>query len=117
MNENKQYTIIKPDPTLKNNLMAFGFMCGKGWYPLIIELLDKLQAIEDRDQKGLEVLEVKEKFGTLRVYTSYATDEIFDLINKYEKKSETTCEVCGKDGTLYSDHGRLKTRCEEHRSG
>jgi hypothetical protein len=37
----KKYTIIKPDPTLKNNLMAWGFMCDAGWHPLIHELLDK----------------------------------------------------------------------------
>ena len=46
----KKYSICKPDPTLKNNLLAFGFECNRGWLPLIYELLDKLQVIEDRDR-------------------------------------------------------------------
>ena len=45
----KDYTFIRPDPYLQNNLMAFGFECGTGWHPLIIELFDKLQEIIDKN--------------------------------------------------------------------
>jgi hypothetical protein len=108
------YTIIKPDPTLQNNLMAWGFMCGEGWYPLIYECLDKLQAIEDRDKLGLEITEIKEKFGGLRIYTSYSTDEIEEAIQKAEEESYITCEICGKPGKLKEENGWWMTRCEEH---
>jgi hypothetical protein len=65
-----KYSIINPDPTLRNNLMAFGIEAEKGWYPLIIELLDKIQSIVDANPEyiDLQVVQIKEKFGSLRVY-------------------------------------------------
>ena len=77
-------TIIKPDPKLKDNLMIFGFECGRGWYPLIYELLDKLQNIVDSDDRfaDVQVTQVKEKWGGLRVYLSFGSDEMFDLIDE-----------------------------------
>jgi len=109
----KKYSIIKPDVKLINNLMVFGFECGAGWHPLIYELLDKLQAIEDRDKIGLEITQVKEKFGGLRVYTNVGTDEIWDLIDEYERKSFHICEQCGKPGSLINNYGWLITLCDE----
>ena len=38
--------------------------CGKGWYPLVVELDQKLEKLVP----GYEVNQVKEKFGTLRYY-------------------------------------------------
>lgn len=111
----KKYTIIKPDPELQNNLMAFGFMCDKGWYPLLEELLDKIQAIIDSnpDWNDFELTEVKEKYGELRVYCNYYPDEIWDLIEEYRKRSLKTCEVCGEKGTLKEKHKWYKTLCDK----
>jgi len=112
----KKYSIINPDPSLRRNLMAFGFECDEGWYPLIFELLDKIQETVDANPNyaDMEVTQVKEKFGTLRVYMNYEPDEIFDLIQEYQKKSEATCEVCGKLGELRELKYRwLKTLCEK----
>jgi len=109
----KKYSIINPDPLLQRNLMAFGFEAGPGWWRLICELLDKLQAIEDRDKIGLEITQIKEKFGGLRVYTNTSTDEIWELIDKYEAKSFTICEFCGKPGKLRNNHGWYTTLCDE----
>jgi hypothetical protein len=111
----KKYTIIKPDPSLKSNLMAWGFMCDEGWHPLIYELLDKIQAIVDREGYDFQVTEIKEKFGGLRVYLDSETDEIFDLIREYEQKSFTICEVCGKHGKLRNLNGWYKTLCDDCR--
>jgi len=109
----KKYSIIRLDPTLRTNLMAFGFETGQGWYPLIYELLDKLQAIEDRDKIGLEITQIKEKWGGLRVYINVGTDEIWDLIDEYERKSFTICEQCGKSGILRINHGWFTTLCDK----
>ena len=115
MKEPKKYSIVKPDPTLQSNLMAFGFSCGEGWYPLIIELLDQLQEISDREEEfDVEVLQVKEKFGELRVYVNYETDEITELIDKYAQRSRITCEVCGETGSMLNYHGWLYVGCEKH---
>jgi formylmethanofuran dehydrogenase subunit E len=112
----KQYGIIRPDPTLQSNLMAFGYECNDGWYSLIEELLDKIQAIVDKtpEIKDLEVLQIKEKYASLRVYLSYETDEISDLIEEYTKKSTITCEVCGEPGSVREDRHWYKTLCHKH---
>lgn len=113
--EMRKYSIIQQDPTLRTNLMSFGFECGMGWFPLIYELLDKLQAIEDRDKRGLFLTQVKEKFGELRVYTSYDTDEIFDLIQEYCEKSRSVCEICGAPASLKMTAFRwYRTLCDKH---
>jgi hypothetical protein len=112
----KKYTFIHPDPTLQNNLMAFGLECDQGWYPLIEELFDKIQDFIDANPKwsDLELLQVKEKFGELCVYTSGTCDEILDMIDAYAKKSIHICEVCGKPGTLQDIGGHwYKTICKE----
>lgn len=57
--------------------------------------------------------QVKEKFGGLRVYTTFATDEMDDLIREAEKESEVTCELCGDPGVLRLDGGWYMTRCDK----
>jgi hypothetical protein len=115
MDETKSWWFIKPDYSLQSNLMAFGWECGKGWYPLIIELFDKLDELirtkYPEFMVDFEISQVKEKFGGLRVYTSYGNDDIFDLIDSYAEKSFQTCESCGEPGKLTSDHGWYTTLC------
>lgn len=103
---------IDPDPTLHNNLMAFGWECDNGWYPLIQELIDKLVAIEEED---FELLQIKEKFGTLRFYISGASDKVLDIIDDYELFSSHICEICGAFWTAKNrvNHGWWKTLCDK----
>lgn len=56
--------------------------------------------------------QIKEKYGTLRWYMTSYLPEIEEIISEAEKQSETTCEVCGKPGSLRTD-GWLKTLCDE----
>jgi hypothetical protein len=112
----KKYTFIHPDPTLQNNLMAFGLECDQGWYPLIEELFDKMQSLVDNnsDYSDMEIVQVKEKYGELRVYIMPDYDALDDLIDEYTKKSIHICEVCGKPGTLQDIGGHwYKTICQE----
>jgi len=112
----RKYTIIDPDPMLQNNLMAFGFECDKGWHPMIVELMDKIQDIVDANPEysDLRVVQVKEKFAGLRVYMNYDPKEIDDLIDEYEKRSYITCEVCGMEGKEREDRHWHKTLCDKH---
>lgn len=91
--------------------------CGPGWYPLINELSDKLETII-REGKWDEdytpcASQVKEKYGTLRFYMSTETEEMFKLIEEYEKKSAKICEFCGKEGKMREANGWYSTRCDE----
>jgi len=110
----RKYTIIRPDPTLQNNLMAFGFEVGPGWVPLVAELMDKIQDLVDDNPKyaDLEVVQVKEKYGELRVYTNSDFDEVEELINEYSERLDTVCDRCGEPGKLQSINGWYRVSCD-----
>lgn len=96
-----------PDkPPIKD---AYFFCVSDGWIPLIQKLIE--EAIEAGWDK--QVCQVKEKFGGLRFYINSASDEVFDIISKYEKLSYETCDVCGEKGELRKG-GWLLTLCEKH---
>lgn len=94
--------ITKP---VTESLMPFGFECGDGWFELIKELSEKLEP------HGVEAMQVKEKFGGLRFYLlGGASDEVWDLIEVAEHRSEHICEECGAPG--HSRGGSwIKTLC------
>ncbi len=82
------------------------FPTGEGWRLLIEKLVDDIIKID----KKVVVSQVKEKFGTLRFYIYGGDDEVYKLINKAERKSETICETCGKKGKTRGK-GWLVTLC------
>lgn len=71
---------------------AFGIM-------MCEELRDELIRVDDLDR--WRILELKEKYGMLRLYDNghKADSKIGDIINKYEQISERRCVVCGKPAT------------------
>ena len=113
----RNYKFIVPDPTLQNNLLAFGFEIGEGWMPIIDKLFRGIQAEIDKQPedyyKDFYITQVKEKFGTLRVYCSYYYSELEDLIDKAERESSCTCEQCGEEGYLKTVGGWDMTLCEK----
>ena len=82
---------------------------GAGWHPLIENLYQLCE------EEGVDVFQVKEKFGGLRFYTGGASESIDSAIIKAEQESFKICEICGKDGLLRDDNGWLSVRCDDHR--
>ncbi len=85
----------------------FGFEVGDGWEPLLREAASKLEPLFKeaiaKDPEGYSfgyyrTSQIKEKFGTLRWYTSGTSDEMNAIITIAEEKSHITCEQCGKPG-------------------
>lgn len=76
----------------------FCFECGDGWFDLIKECIQKIKADCLEKEMDTIVAQVKEKYGTLRIYLNLTTDEQQKIIDEAEEKSEKTCEVCGKPG-------------------
>lgn len=115
MKEFWKYEFINPDPTLRTNLMAFGFEIGEGWIPIMRKLCENVQAIIDTNPekyKDFEFAQVKEKFGGLRVYCNRNFDEIEELIEDAQREADRTCEVCGKPGKLRADRAWIQTLCD-----
>ena len=61
---------------VRRTLMSFGFMCGDGWFGLLWRLCERLEPLvvefERETGEKFEVIEVKQKFGGLRFYTSHS---------------------------------------------
>lgn len=104
---------------MKQTAMCWGFDVGDGWFDLIYKLSQDLKplAIKYNKEYGPEykfaVVQVKEKFGTLRYYINAGTDEIHDLIFEAENKSEIICEICGQPGMINKGPWYM-VRCKEH---
>lgn len=124
-----KYEFYRPELPQTQSLICFGLEVGKGWYPLIEELSEKLNELYLKEKEKVEinkqakallqdeevfyfnVFQVKEKFGTLRFYVDGGTDEMHKLINEYEVKTEITCEMCGAPGERTTTNGWVKTLC------
>ena len=110
-----KYSIIfeGKNKSIRESLLPFGLECDDGWYVLLDTLCSRLAVLEPQPT----VIQVKEKYGTLRFYIS-GTDEAFDLVDKAEAESATICETCGKEGKLCTTtgnaYGWFKTLCVEH---
>ncbi|KAJ7740224.1 hypothetical protein DFH07DRAFT_68751 [Mycena maculata] len=66
-----------------------------GWEPILRRLCVDLQ-----HEKDLAFTQVKEKYGGLRVYTTWSTKQLEKRLEAAEAESFETCETCGKDGQM-----------------
>ena len=78
-----------------------GIECEKGWDRILGPLLHCIKHLDPKCQ----ILQIKEKFGLLRVYVSPSAtcppinfDHIHEIISWAEHYSGTVCERCGKQG-------------------
>lgn len=72
------------------------------------------ERMKEEEAKIPVVMQVKEKFGTLRFYVTGATDEQYAVISLAETMSSFTCEVCGERGKQTNKNGYIQTLCKEH---
>ena len=121
MNQLLQQKLVNQFPWVGEN---FYTECNEGWDRLIWDMVTE---IDDAYfnlglESEIEILQIKEKFGMARVYYwyEYYRSEnigIDDIINKYERASKTTCELCGEQGDLIQINTWLAVRCEKCLSG
>ena len=102
------------DKGIRESLIAFGCEHGDGWYWLIDNLCESLQATTDNrtpPHPQVVATQVKEKFGSLRFYVGGATDGQYGMIEVAENMSYHICEVCGStDDVTQSSGGWVFTR-------
>lgn len=93
--------------------MAHGFQCGDGWFQLIWNLCEEIEAALKSDPvEGFKVEQVKEKFGSLRFYVSDENPRIEHAIKQAGELSEVTCENCGsREGRIRVSNGWHTCRC------
>lgn len=84
---------------------------GLGWRTILENLHQQLT----QHAPNYTVAQIKEKFGTLRVYleTGSNGDDTARAIRDAEWESSRTCEYCGKPGKQLRTTGWIKTTCGE----
>ena len=79
---------------------------GPGWASLVKPLIERAKA------EGIDIRQIKEKFGGLRFYTGPAPESFYNDIDAAEKASMKTCEECGQPGKTRNTDGWMRTRCD-----
>ena len=95
--------------------------CEEGWRDLLERACVRIEAALV-EGGAFRVLQIKEKFGTLRFYWSgdmpdAAKAKVEEAIALAVARSACTCEICGVEGQLYNRSGWLATACAEHAKG
>jgi hypothetical protein len=96
------------------SLMCYGCDHGDGWFNIIHSMCHAIESHLKRDPRPeYEFVQIKEKFGTLRVYDSGHDEYIAGVIRMAENMSVFTCEITGKPGRLCTSGHWYKTLCDE----
>ena len=80
---------------------------GPGWAKLVTKCYNACA------ENGVDISQIKEKFGGLRFYVCSAPVHVFDIIDTAEDESYSVCEQCGKPGQPRTDRGWIKTLCSD----
>jgi NADH pyrophosphatase NudC (nudix superfamily) len=92
---------------------------GEGWENLCIRTFEKVADAyvkHDIDLLKFSLVQIKEKFGGLRIYLGGMETGLFedvnDIVENAETESYTICEKCGKPGKPRKGSW-IKTLCDE----
>ncbi|HEN8800255.1 TPA: hypothetical protein U8251_002854 [Pseudomonas putida] len=111
----KYPAIFGEDPAQPNLPTRWGVECGDGWYNLLENLCHDIQAyINTEHVQQVTFIQVKEKFGELRIYYTLVDNYVDDLVKETARKSKLTCEYCGEPGKhQQTSSGWVKTVCSD----
>lgn len=71
----------------------------------------KKELVKNDLLENYRIMQIKEKFGTLRWYDNGATQGLNDILMKYEHISQFTCIECGKVNVPIFNHGWIEPYC------
>ena len=77
------------------------------------EIQKEYLKLEEELRKDFYIIQAKEKFGSMRIYFSYACDSIEDIVERYSIKSERLCVACGAPADFISK-GWISPWCFRH---
>lgn len=89
--------------------------CNAGWADLLHSVFEW---VEETGRADWNTLQIKEKFGGLRLYFSGDPGELGrEIIDAAEHVSAHICETCGRPGRMRRRGGWWTTSCDEHARG
>ena len=91
--------------------------CGKGWWPLIEKVAAAIDSFNaNHPESPVEVSQIKQKFGGLRIYHHNTPEDLRQLIDEAVAASWHTCEKCGSTTDVTTNlEGYRLTLCPECR--
>ena len=91
--------------------------CGKGWWPMIEKAASAIDSVNAAHPDfPVEVSQIKQKFGGLRIYNYNAPEDIRQLIDEAIEAARHTCERCGStEGVTTNLEGYRLTLCPDCR--
>lgn len=101
-----RYPALFANKDSRGSPMIFGCEHGDGWESIVRRMCDILS-----QDASVRLTQVKEKYGTLRVYHSGGNDFHLGVIAMAEAMSGYTCERCGQPGHTRGT-GWLYTLCD-----
>jgi len=116
MNPRLTKRIFDDFPDLFPGNLMFGIECGDGWFEIIYDAIKKIDQISKEHECNITISQIKEKFGTLRIYQS-GPDEAEKFVDEAEYLSGKTCELCGDKAVTTNHEGWVRTYCEAHEGG
>ena len=105
---------------VSRSLMGFGFQCGDGWLQLLVATFEAIEPHVAAFNRKLEeigtqfaIVEVKEKFGELRIIAMPTNYAIVTAFLDARERSRTICKTCGAPGRFIRAPDRVRCeRCE-----
>lgn len=124
------------DPSWNEKEWEIFLGVGPGWYPLVIEFLERADAhLATTAWKGrFHLRQIKEKFGGLRIYlraqplpgsgqsewdtTNDVPPEVYAplgvILDDICSRADHTCEDCGQPGQCRPELSLVQTLCDAH---
>lgn len=89
----------------------------EGWWKafggdMLKDFYEAWTHLDDEQKEEFSFLQVKEKFGELRIYACPFTSEMNEICHKYESKSRFVCIDCGERATKVSN-GWISPYCDK----
>ena len=115
MNKELQNKLKEKYPNL-----AVSIDCEDGWFTILETLLEQLSNVEEYEKVKLKIVQIKQKFGGLRVYVRFNENTPVEIIEHVrgltqmaESMSYKICEYCGTTKNIGRSHGFIVTCCDE----
>jgi len=127
MKKEKQKELIDKYPKFFERIGPIGFHCRDGWFNILDEILGCIykycednkhspiygKSIIDNEFVFPSITTIKEKFGSLDIYTDSSDELIRGMIAVASYLSRKTCEFCGRKINVGRTHGPwIYTVCE-----
>jgi hypothetical protein len=83
----------------------------QGWFPIAD------QAVEQLGVLGVDVVEVREKLGELRIHVParlVRRPDVQAVLSEASERAARTCDICGMPGIFLCASGVRRVRCPDH---